>query len=49
MAPLRLRHPGGVTTIQINFDNATVGDLQRQILREFGIPPPQQERKPSII
>lgn len=29
MAPVRLRHPKGVSTIQVNFDNFTVQDLQQ--------------------
>ncbi|KAL4067920.1 hypothetical protein J3A83DRAFT_4359781 [Scleroderma citrinum] len=43
MAPLRLRHPKGVTTLQVDFDNATVGDLQQQILIASEISPFQQE------
>ncbi|KIM62161.1 hypothetical protein SCLCIDRAFT_120261 [Scleroderma citrinum Foug A] len=43
MAPIRLRYPSGVTTIQVDFDTATVGDLQRLIFRASDISPPQQE------
>ena len=49
MAPIRLRHPSGVTTIQVDFDNATVGDLQRLIFRASEISPAQQESKFTVI
>ncbi|KAI6118850.1 hypothetical protein EV401DRAFT_2072001 [Pisolithus croceorrhizus] len=45
MASLRLRHPQGVSTLQVDFDGATVGDLQQQIFSASQIPPSQQEIK----
>ncbi|KAI0636990.1 OTU-domain-containing protein [Trametes polyzona] len=45
MAPVRLRHPKGVTTIQVDFTNATVQDLQQEIFAATEIPPSQQELK----
>ncbi|KAI0362077.1 OTU-domain-containing protein [Trametes cingulata] len=45
MAPVRLRHPKGVTTIQIDFNNGTVADLQQEIFAATEIPPSQQELK----
>ncbi|KAI6045728.1 hypothetical protein EDC04DRAFT_3104352 [Pisolithus marmoratus] len=45
MASLRLRHPQGVSTLQLDFDSATVGDLQQQIFAASQIPPSQQEIK----
>lgn len=45
MAPLRLRHPEGVSTFQLDFDSATVGDLQQQIFAASQIPPSHQEIK----
>ncbi|KAI6138851.1 hypothetical protein EDD17DRAFT_1805999 [Pisolithus thermaeus] len=45
MASLRLRHPQGVSTLQLDFDSATVGDLQQQIFSASQIPPSQQEIK----
>ena len=44
MTPVRLRHPKGVTTLQVDFSNATVLDLQQQIFAATEIPPSQQER-----
>jgi hypothetical protein len=44
MAPLRLRHPGGVTTIQIDFDQSTVQDLQQEVYRATDILPSLQDR-----
>ena len=44
MAPVRLRHPKGVTTIQVDFTNATVQDLQQEIFAATEIPPSQQDR-----
>ncbi|OBZ75522.1 Ubiquitin thioesterase OTU1 [Grifola frondosa] len=41
---LRLRHPKGVSTIQINLDAATVQDLQQEIFATTEIPPSQQDR-----
>lgn len=48
MAPVRLRHPKGVTTIQVDFTNSTVQDLQQEIFAATEIPPSQQERTWSI-
>ncbi|KAI8998651.1 OTU-domain-containing protein [Trametes punicea] len=45
MAPVRLRHPKGVTTIQVDFTSSTVQDLQQQIFAATEIPPSQQELK----
>ncbi|KAI0374873.1 OTU-domain-containing protein [Pilatotrama ljubarskyi] len=45
MAPVRLRHPKGVTTIQVDFNNGTVADLQQEIFAATEIPPSQQELK----
>lgn len=46
MAPVRLRHPKGVTTIQVDFDTFTVLDLQQEILSVTEILPSLQEREP---
>ncbi|KAG1754635.1 hypothetical protein EDB19DRAFT_1902765 [Suillus lakei] len=43
MAPIRLRHPKGLTTLQIDLDNALVQDLQQEIFGVSEIPPSQQE------
>lgn len=43
MAPIRLRHPKGITTLQIDLDNALVQDLQQEIFGVSEIPPSQQE------
>ncbi|KAG2111665.1 uncharacterized protein F5147DRAFT_771810 [Suillus discolor] len=43
MAPIRLRHPKGITTLQVNLDNALVQDLQQEIFGVSEIPPSQQE------
>ncbi|KAG0699640.1 hypothetical protein DFH29DRAFT_935692 [Suillus ampliporus] len=43
MAPIRLRHPKGVTTLQVDLDNVLVQDLQQQIFEVSEIPPSQQE------
>ncbi|KAG1756652.1 uncharacterized protein EDB91DRAFT_1093798 [Suillus paluster] len=43
MAPIRLRHPKGVTTLQVDVENALVQDLQQQIFEVSEIPPSQQE------
>jgi hypothetical protein len=43
MAPIRLRHPKGVTTLQVDLDNASVQDLQQQIYEISEILPSQQE------
>ncbi|KAI0807327.1 OTU-domain-containing protein [Fomes fomentarius] len=45
MAPVRLRHPKGVTTIQVDLTNATVQDLQQEIFAATEIPPSQQDLK----
>ena len=45
MAPIRLRHPKGVATLQIDIDNASVLDLQQQIYAATDIPPSQQDRR----
>ncbi|TDL21569.1 hypothetical protein BD410DRAFT_771503 [Rickenella mellea] len=45
MAPIRLRHPKGVSTIQIDVDSATVEDLQAQIYSITEILPDEQELK----
>ncbi|KAJ3995952.1 hypothetical protein F5050DRAFT_1763146 [Lentinula boryana] len=47
MAPLRLRHPKGVATIQVPFDNSayTVQDLQQEIYTASEIPPSRQSLK----
>ena len=42
-APVRLRHPKGVSTLEIDLDNATVLDLQQQIFGITEILPSQQE------
>ncbi|GJE90719.1 OTU-domain-containing protein [Phanerochaete sordida] len=45
MAPIRLRHPKGVTTLQVDLDAFTVLDLQQEIFAVTEIPPSQQELK----
>ena len=45
MAPIRLRHPKGVLTLQVDIENSSVLDLQQQIYSVTEIPPSQQERK----
>ena len=45
MAPIRIRHPQGVSTIQIDLASATVQDLQQQVFSVSEIAPSQQERK----
>jgi ubiquitin thioesterase OTU1 len=46
MAPIRLRHPKGVTTIQVSFDrdDFTVQDLQQEIYAASDIFPSRQSR-----
>ena len=44
MAPLRLRHPKGVSTLQVDFETSTVLDLQQAILAASDIPPSAQDR-----
>lgn len=43
MAPLRLRHPGGVSTIQADLDSSTVQDLQQEIYAVSQILPSLQD------
>lgn len=43
MPPIRLRHPKGVTTLQVDLDHASVQDLQQQIFEVSEILPSQQE------
>jgi ubiquitin thioesterase OTU1 len=43
MAPLRLRHPNGVSTIQIDLESATVQDLLQEIYKITEILPSQQD------
>ena len=45
MAPIRVRHPKGVVTVQLDLDALTVHDLQQQIFTLSEIPPSQQERE----
>lgn len=45
MAPLRLRHPKGVSTLQVDFETSTVLDLQQAILAASDIPPSAQDLK----
>lgn len=45
MAPIRLRHPKGVMTIQVDLDNFTVQDLQQEIYAATDILPSLQELK----
>lgn len=45
MAAIRLRHPKGVTTLQIDIENSTVLDLQQQIFSATEIPPSRQDLK----
>jgi len=46
MAPIRVRHPKGVTTIDVDFDNAdfSVQDLQQKIYAATEILPSRQMR-----
>lgn len=48
MAPLRLRHPKGVATLQIDPDTATVQDLLQAIFAASEIPPSAQDRTPPL-
>ena len=43
MAQLRLRHPNGVSTIQIDLESATVQDLLQEIYKITEILPSQQD------
>jgi ubiquitin thioesterase OTU1 len=47
MVPIRLRHPKGVTTIQVDLENenAKVSDLQQAIFSATEIPPSLQSRE----
>jgi ubiquitin thioesterase OTU1 len=44
MAPFRLRHPKGVSTIQLDPESATVQDLLQAIFAVSEIPPSAQDR-----
>src|ERR1700733_7348477 len=44
MAPFRLRHPKGVSTIQLDTESATVQDLLQAIFAISEIPPSAQDR-----
>lgn len=50
MAPVRLRHPKGVSTLQIPLDDAgfTVQDFQQQICSETNILPSCQARASAL-
>ena len=43
MVPIRLRHPGGVSTLQLDFDSMTVQDLQQEVFTASQILPSEQE------
>ncbi|KAF8447547.1 hypothetical protein L210DRAFT_3641475 [Boletus edulis BED1] len=43
MAPVRVRHPKGIATLQLDIDALTVQDLQQQIFTLSEILPSQQE------
>ena len=43
MAPIRVRHPKGIATLQLDLDALTVQDLQQEIFNLSEIPPSQQE------
>ncbi|KAH9027593.1 OTU-domain-containing protein [Lactarius pseudohatsudake] len=45
MAPLRLRHPKGISTLQLDLDTATVQDLLQAIFTVSEIPPSAQDLK----
>ncbi|KZP19562.1 OTU-domain-containing protein [Athelia psychrophila] len=45
MAPIRLRHPGGVATIQVDMEKSTVQDLQQEIYTVSKILPSMQDLK----
>ncbi|KAI0797963.1 OTU-domain-containing protein [Abortiporus biennis] len=45
MAPIRLRHPKGISTIQVDLEQFTVLDLQQEIYALTEIPPSLQELK----
>lgn len=44
MAPFRLRHPKGVSTLQLDTESATVQDLLQAIFAVSEIPPSAQDR-----
>jgi ubiquitin thioesterase OTU1 len=44
MAPFRLRHPKGVSTLQLDTESATVQDLLQAIFTVSEIPPSAQDR-----
>ena len=44
MAPFRLRHPKGVSTLQLDPESATVQDLLQAIYAVSEIPPSAQDR-----
>jgi hypothetical protein len=44
MAPFRLRHPKGVSTLQLDAESATVQDLLQAIYAVSEIPPSAQDR-----
>lgn len=43
MAPVRLRHPKGVSTVQLDFEHFTVLDLQQEVYAVTEIPPSLQD------
>ncbi|KAG8217872.1 hypothetical protein J3R82DRAFT_6038 [Butyriboletus roseoflavus] len=43
MAPVRVRHPKGIATLQLDLNALTVQDLQQQLFTLSEIPPSQQE------
>jgi ubiquitin thioesterase OTU1 len=49
MAPVRLRHPKGVTTIQVDFDAFTVQDLMQEVYAVSQIPPSLQDRTSTTL
>ena len=49
MARLRLRHPKGASTIEIDLDTATVQDLLQKIREQTEIPPSQQDCTSSPV
>ena len=44
MAPFRIRHPKGVSTLQLDSESATVQDLLQAIYSVSDIPPSAQDR-----
>jgi hypothetical protein len=47
MAPFRLRHPKGVSTLQLDTESATVQDLLQAIFAASEILPSAQDRAPA--